>query len=207
MREALADLITRMTAKEPRCLNSYDSISWHAHREAETLADASMVDELANYSRHEPNNERRDAACFILGKLGQKVRSAECASILLSHVGTETNKYVLSHLLDALGGVRKPRELDLDPVFQLLRDRRWLVRHSAIRALRLSDSPEAEDRLLEHLETTGNPHDMTYCHATLGEVGTAKALPAIEKNLKSRKRDVKMSAQFAIKAIKERHNG
>jgi HEAT repeats len=204
MREPLVDLIAQMTAKEPRCIKSDESVSWHAHREAELLADASMVEDLADYVRHESNKEHRGAAYFILGELGKKVGSAECASILVSHVGTETNKYALAGLLDALGGLRKPRDLDLHPVFQLLHDERWLVRHSAIQALRLSDSPEVEARLLEHLDTTSDPHDMTYCHATLSEIGTAKALPAIERNLKARKRDVKDSAQFAINAINAR---
>lgn len=51
---------------------------------------------------------------------------------------------------------------------------------------------------------TDDPYDMTYCHATLSEIGTAKALPFIQENLKSRKRDVKMSAQFVINAINVR---
>jgi len=207
MREVLLDLIARMTMQEPRCLNSDDSISWHAHREAEKLIESSMVDELANYVRHEPDRKHRGAAYFILGKLGQKVRAADCASILLSHVRSETNKYVLSRLLDAVGGVPKPRELDLSAIFELLHDERWLVRHSAIQALRQTDSSEAEDRILIHLDKTTDPHDMIYCHATLSEIGTTKALPLIERNLKSRKRDVKASAQWAIEAINARMRG
>jgi hypothetical protein len=45
---------------------------------------------------------------------------------------------------------------------------------------------------------------MSNCHATLNEIGSAKAIPLLEKNLKSRKVDVKMSAKFAIEAIKAR---
>ncbi len=207
MREGLVDLIGRMTTKEPRCLNSDDSIRWHACREAETLADPSMVDELADYVRHEPNKDCRDAAYFILGKLGQKVRSAECASILLFHVSSEKNKYVLAGLLGRLGDVRKPKELDLGPIFQLRHDERWRVLHSAIQARKLTDSQEAEGWLLELLQTTDDPNDVTYCHATLSEIGTAKALPFIRKNLKSRKRDVRASAQWAIEAINARMRG
>jgi HEAT repeat protein len=204
MRKALADLIMRMATPEHRCTNSDDSISWKAYREAETLDDPSIVDELAEYLGHEPDRGIRRHAYFILGKLGRKVRGRDCASILLSHLSTETNKYVLSVLLDALGGVGKPAELDLIPVFRLLKDDRWLVRHSAIQALRHTDSPAVEDQLLHLLEATSDPYDMTYCHATLNEIGSARAIPFLEKNLKSRKRDVKMSAKFAIEAIKAR---
>jgi HEAT repeat protein len=204
MRKALADLIARMATPEHRCTNSDDSISWKAYREAEMLDDPSLADELAEYLRHEPNRGLRTHAYFILGKLGQKVRGRDCASILLSHLSAESNKYVLSVLLDALGGVRKPADLDLVPVFRLLEDDRWLVRHSAIQALRHTNSPVVEGQLLHLLEATSDPYDMTYCHSTLNEIGSAKAIPLLEKNLKSRKVDVKMSAKFAIEAIKAR---
>lgn len=198
------DLITRMTTPEPRCLNSDDSISWRAHREAETLADPAMVDEIAEYLQHETNKDHRKAGYFILGKLGQKVRSSDCASVLLSHVTRETYKYALSTLLDALSGVCKPRDLDLSPVFRLLEDDRWLVRHSAIKSLKRTNSREAEHQLLHLLEKTSDPSDIIYCQSTLNEIGTAKAIPFIEKNLRSRKRDVKISAQLAIEAIHAR---
>ncbi len=204
MQEILVNLIARMTAKEPRCLNSEDSVAWHAYREAEKLEVPSLVEELAAFLQHEREKDRRRAAYFILGKLGRKVRTSECSSILLSYLDKEADKYVVSDLLRALSEIRKPDHLDLSPVFRRLEDERWLVRHSAIEALKHADSPEPENRLLQLLQITTDPNDMIYCQATLSEIGTAKALPVIEKNLKSRKRDVKMSAQFAIEAIKVR---
>ena len=57
MREALGDLVARLGTPEPRRINSGDSISWKAHREAETLDDPSIVDELAEYLPHEPDKE------------------------------------------------------------------------------------------------------------------------------------------------------
>jgi hypothetical protein len=59
MQEYILELIARMTATEDRCLNSDDSVAWHAHREAETLSDSSTVDELAEYVNEERNNKRR----------------------------------------------------------------------------------------------------------------------------------------------------
>jgi HEAT repeat protein len=204
MREILLDLIARMTAKEARCLNSDDSVAWHAYREAEKLEAPSLVEEVAAFLQHEREKDRRRAAYFILGRLGRKVRAPECSSILLSYLDKETDKYVLSHLLNAIRDIRKPRHLDLSPLFRRLEDDRWLVRYSAIEALRYTDSPEPENRLLQLLQITTDPNDMIYCQATLSEIGTAKALPFIEKNLKSRKRDVSMSSQFANEAIKAR---
>lgn len=204
MQEYIIELISRMTAKEDRCQNSDDSIVWHAHREAETLSDPSIVGELAEYVKKETDKKRRSAAYFILGKLGQKVRGTDCASILLLRSSDEQDKLVLSVLLDALKSIRKPRSLDLEPVYRLLGDGRWLVRYSAIKSLALTEAPEAEDRLIELLAKTTDPNDMTYCHATLSEIGSIKSLPYIQNNLGSRKLDVKQSAEWAIEAIKSR---
>jgi HEAT repeat protein len=204
MKEYLAELISKMTVKEKGGVNSDDSISWHAYREAETLSDPSTVDELAEHVINEKDKNRRSAAYFIIGKLGQKVRSADCVSILLSRLTQEHDKYVLSRLLDALRRISKPRNFDLSPLYRLLHDERWIVRHSAIQALSHTDVPEAEDRLIELLRTTTDPYDMVYCHATLNEIGSAKSIPHLQKNLGSRKKDVKLSAQLAIEAIESR---
>jgi HEAT repeat protein len=192
-----------MTVRDAN-VNSDQSVSWHAHREAEALSDASLINELAEYVQHESKQDCRRAACFILGKLGEKFPASECAAILVAQAKKEKNKYVLATLLDALAHVSKPSDLDLNPVYALLADERWLVRHSAIQSLKRTNSPKVEDMILHVLETTSDPYDLVYCQATLNEIGSTKAIPFIAKNLKSRKRDVKDSAQLAIEAIEAR---
>lgn len=134
---------------------------------------------------------------------GEVPRFGVCEG-LVAQARKETNKYVLATLLDSLAHVSKPSDLALSPVFAFLGDDRWLVRHSAIRSLTRTNSPEVEERILHVLETTSDPYDLVYCQATLNEIGSAKAIPFIAKNLKSRKRDVKDSARFAIEAIQTR---
>ena len=203
MRTSLVDLIARMTVRDGN-VNSDQSVSWQAHREAEALSDASLINELAEYVQHESKQDFRRAAYFVLGKVGEKFPASECAAILVAQAKKEKNKYVLATLLDALAHVSKPSDLDLTPVYALLADERWLVRHSAIQSLKRTNSPKVEDVILHVLETTSDPYDLVYCQATLNEIGSAKAIPFIAKNLKSRKRDVKDSAQSAIEAIEAR---
>ena len=185
-------------------VNSDRSVSWHAHREAEALSDASLIDELVQHVQHESKQDCRRAAYFILGKLGEKFPTSDVPQFLVEQAKKENNKYVLATLLDALAQVSKPSDLDLSPVYVHLADERWLVRHSAIQSLKRTNSPKVEDMILHVLETTSDPNDLVYCQATLNEIGSAKAIPFIAKNLKSRKRDVKDSAQFAIEAIEAR---
>jgi HEAT repeat protein len=103
-----------------------------------------------------------------------------------------------SEVCTSLGILISPR------CFAFSRDDRWLVRHSAMQALKHTDSPAVEDHVLHLPGATSDPNDMTYCHARLNAIGSSKAIPQLEKNLKSRKADVKMSARFAIEAIKAR---
>jgi len=204
LRKSLADLIDRMNRNEP-VLNSDDSISWHAHRDAERLSDRMMVDELAEYVAGEKDKKKRDAAYFMIGKLGLQCRSVDCARILISSLQREKDKYVLSSMLDRLADIEKPREVDLSPVFPFLTDTRWLVRHSAIRAVGNSDSPEAEAEIIAVLLGATDHFDIMYCNGTLSTIGSPDAIPHIEKNFTSRKQDVKHSAMHAVHAIMARH--
>lgn len=200
MQQELLELIQQMAAQKD-VVSSGDSISWQAHREAELLSDITLVDELDAYLGQKPKKEHRAAAYFIIGKIGKNCLSEACASRLIEYSSKEPDKYALASLLERLADIPKPEGVDVTPLFPFLKDKRWLVRHSAIQSLKHCASAEAEDKLLEILATTSDPYDVIYCHATLNQIGTRKAVPALTQNLKSRKRDVKVSAQAAIEAI------
>lgn len=203
MRATLTELIERMTRSE-EVTDSRNSVSWQAHREAERLTDVALIDELQGFLVQKPKKDERTAAYFIMGSVGMNCQSALCASRLLSLVPSESDKYALACILEKLADIQKPAEVDLTPVFSLLRDKRWLVRHAAIKALKKSASSAVEDNLLELLSTSSDPHDMIYCHATLNQIGTRKSLDALQRGATSRKRDVKLSALAAIAAIEAR---
>jgi HEAT repeats len=203
MRTYLMDLLERLSMPEPG-VSSADSISWHAHREAEQLRDLALVADLDEFLSSNPPARKRTAAYFIVGAIGKNCGSGECASMLIKYASSEKDKYALHDLLDRLAEIPKPNHIDLEPLFALLEDQRWLVRHAAIRSLMNVSSPEPEVRLLALLGSTTDPHDLIYCHATLNRIGTAKSLAALRSNLTSRKRDVKLSAAAAIDAIEAR---
>lgn len=203
MNPYLGDLVRRMTTVE-QVTHSDRSLSWNAHREAEKLTDLSHLGDLEILVRTSKSKDERKAAYFILGALGENTSDPRCALVLAQQLGNEKDKYGLAASLEALAKIEKPRGFPLEAVYACLSDHRWLVRHAAIRALAKTCAVEVEDRLLQHLSLTNEPHEMIYCHATLGSVGSEKSLPALELGLASRKRDVKESAAFAIRAIKAR---
>jgi HEAT repeat protein len=200
----LRDLLNRMTVEEV-VANSDQSVAWHAHREAERLADEKIIDEIGCLIGASKSKAERSAAYFILGCIGSNTGAVQAAGLLMERTTIERDKYVLSHLLGGIAKLSLPSDLSLEPIYQLLNDTRWLVRHTAISSLGGASSPEAEERILELLARTADPHDQIYSHVTLGRIGTPRAIPFVNIGLKSRKRDVKQSAEAAIKAIKARH--
>jgi HEAT repeat protein len=204
MRPYLGDLLERLGMRE-RKVSSDNSLSWHAHREAEQLRDLSLVADLDAFLSSNPPASKRIAAYFIVGSIGRNCASPECARMLIGYLSKENNKYALSSLLNLLAEVPKPEHINLEPLFALLEDKRWLVRHAAIRSLMNVSSHEPEERLLALLGSTTDPGDRVYCHATLNRIETSKSLAALRFSLTSRKRDVKLSAAAAIEAIEARN--
>lgn len=178
---------------------------WHTGVEPLQPEYRGMVDELAEYVLNESDKKKRGSAYFTIGKLGLRCRSVDCARILIDAIGREKDRYVLMSLLDRLADIEKPREVDLSPVFPLLKDARSLVRHSAIKALGNSDSPEAEAQVIAHLNSSTGPYDISYCNGTLATIGSMDAIPHIERNFNSPKSDIKHSARYAVHAIMARH--
>ena len=145
-----------------------------------------MIDAAIELLDDEKEKDRRRALYFIIGKLGAKLREPRCAAELMSRLPRETDKYILSSALDVLADVPKPQGTSLSPVFALLADERWLVRRSAINALRNTTDSEAEDRLPDLLERTDDPYDQADIHATLNRIGTTRSLPLLARGAKSR---------------------
>jgi hypothetical protein len=205
VRSYLSELLGRMAARESPTVDSSQSSSWRAHREAEALSDTSMIHELGSFLNSQQPNAIRSAAYFVLGCIGANGNSVLAAAALVQCLSLETDEYALSSLLGALAKSPKAETLEIRPVLALLRDKRWLVRHAAIESLKGTRSSEAEDSLLKLMEDSTDPHDLCYCHSTLNLIGTPKSLPMLIEHLKSPKPDVRLSAELAISAIRLRY--
>jgi len=203
VRTELLDLIDRMCKKESDADSSH-SVSWRAHREAEALAEIVIVPELSAFLSGKVTKEQRRAAYFIIGKIGKNSQCCECADVLIGFINKEKDKYALATLLDVLSDIKIANETDLNPVYRLIEDGRWLVRHAAIGSLKNAESPEAEVKVLAHLMSTEDPYDISCCNSTLNRIGTEQSIPQIKLGLSSKNRDVKSSAEQAILSIHQR---
>jgi HEAT repeat protein len=208
MNAQIKDLLQRMTHQDgPEVRSSADSRSLNAYREAERITDYVILSEAKAAVVPEKNKKIRAALYFLIAKVAVNLRHSDTSDFLIEQLRRETDKYVLKGLLDRIAELPKSEGTDLQPILDRLEDPRWLVRFSAIQALKLAVSPNAELALVDLLERSTDPYDINFANVTLNQIGSLQSIPALERHLSSRKRDMKDSAQLAIQTIRERHEG
>lgn len=207
--EQLYDLISRMTIKE-KVLSSDESVSWHAHREAEKITDESLFPvlmKIVDDNRQKKNKDIRNAAYFIIGVMLRNSFNKEACSFLIQQLRTETDKYVIESILDRLAAVSIPEEIDISLIIECSKNDKWQIRQSALNALGSSSTKESKEALSYYLNQEDEKkyeYEIVYSNASLGKIGTKKDIPLLQKHASSRKRDIRESAKFAIDSINNR---
>ena len=185
--------------------NSSKTISWKALREAEEVENVNFIPQLISFIDNEKDKKKRDKAYFLLGHIVKNTNNSIALNYLIQRVGKEKDKYIVASLLNIISDIKKPIGTELQPLFDAIKSDKWLVRHNAIRSLNNSFDPLSEATLIEILEKSDDSYNLTYSNATLNTIGTLRAIPYLEKHLKSKKRDVQNSARFAVEEIMKRN--
>ena len=205
----LIDIIDRMLdISDQNKEAGYDSsktISWKALREAENVENTEYIPQLITFIDNEKDKKKRSSSYFLLGHIAKNTSDSKALDYLIYRIQKETDKYIISSLLDRIAAIKKPIGTDLQPLIQATKSDKWLIRHSAIHSLKNSSDSLAETALIEILNDSDDPYDLIYTNTVINNIGTPRAIPFLEKHLKSRKRDVKDSAKYAIEEIKKRH--
>lgn len=204
----LINLIDRMLDTSDQNKEAgYDSsktISWKALREAENVENTAYIPQLITFIDNEKDKKKRDRSYFLLGHIAKNTSDLKALDYLIYRIQKETDKYIIASLLNRIAAIKKPIGTDLQPLIQATKSDKWLIRHSAIQSLKNALDSAAETALIEILNDSDDPYDLVYTNATINTIGTPRAIPFLEKHLKSRKRDVKDSAKYAIEEIKKR---
>ena len=214
----LLELIAKINTKDEYFTVSTETASWKARREAETLTDPSLFPLLQEIieeydGKRKDRREVRYAAYFIFGRLMQASFDKAACAFFLRRLGEETDKYVLSSMLDRisdwqrLAGKTVPAGSDTSNILRLIKDDRRPVRHSAIRALCACPGEESRDVLRCYLlqeDEKAFQYEIYYANIAMQSIGRPEDIPLLEPFLKSRRPDIKMTAQYAIRYIRER---
>lgn len=208
-KEQIILLIERMNTVE-NVRESSDSISWKAHREAETLDDASLyplLQEIICENSKPKEKKNRGAAYFIIGKLLINSFHKAACEFFIAQLMVETDKYIIASMLERMADIEIPSDICIEPLVYHSRNEKWLIRHSAICALGSSRTEMSKAALAFYLnqeDEKAYKQEIIYANASLGRIGELSDIPLLEKHILSRSRDIKISAQFAIDRIRKR---
>ena len=205
--DKLYDLIARMTIKE-QLTSSEESVSWNAYREAERISDETVYPILKKIIEENHKNKAvREAAYVIIGYSLRNIFNKEACIFLIQRLDEETDKYVVACILDKLARIHIPEDIDMSLVIKCSQNDKWQIRHSALDALGSSATKANRNALLFFINQEDEnkyKYEIIYANASLGKIGLKEDIPFLEKHIKSRKRDIRASALFAIDRIKER---
>ena len=205
--DKLYDLIARMTIKE-QLTSSEESVSWNAYREAERISDETVYPILKKIIEENHKNKAvREAAYVIIGYSLRNIFNKEACIFLIQRLEEETDKYVVACILDKLARIHISEDIDMSLVIKCSQNDKWLIRHSTLNALGSSSTHANREALLFFINQEDEKkyeYEIIYANASLGSIGSKEDIPFLEKHVKSRKRDIRDSARFAIDRIKER---
>ena len=205
--DKLYDLIARMTIKE-HATSSKESVSWNAYREAERISDETVYPILKKIIEENHKNKAvREAAYVIIGYSLRNIFNKEACIFLIQKLNEETDMQGVASILESLACIHIPEDIDMSLVIKCSQNDKWQIRHSALDALGSSSTHANREALLFFINQEDEKKyesEIIYANASLGKIGLKEDIPFLEKHIKSRKRDIRGSALFAIDRIKER---
>lgn len=210
--EYIAQLVDRMLdTSDQNMVAGYDSsttISWKALREAEAITDTDFVDNIIENLDSEKNKKRRHYLYFIVYRICENTPYQKGLDFLIDRIDKETDKYIVSGILDGLIHLHKPAETNLEKIFTATKHKTWQVWFSAISALENTNNPKVEELMMEIID--GEPLEKSYkisnAITVLYNCGTAKCIPSLERQLHNKSRNLKSEAKIAIDELKKKLN-
>jgi hypothetical protein len=172
---------------------SYESdktVSWAAYEEARQLSNSDFFNELCDIIDTVEDEGKKAHAYFILGHNAKNTKDLKATRYLIKRLSAEKDKIILVTILDRLAELYKPIEFDTSQIYKLTDSRNWQIRDSAFQALTNNEN-KVEDFLINKLITTVKKADIRPLLSSLMYVGTAKAIPHVEKHLKNRQPFIK----------------
>ena len=200
MRTNLEKLINRMCDRNTEKSDS-ESIAYNAYREVDKFTDKNLLPTLFEIANSELDENKRDKAYYIISKIAIINNDVESLNFLLQKLKKEKNKTIIENLLNIISSFEKPKETNLENVFNFLNNKSKTLRYRAICALKNCETIDCENKLIEVLENSINHYEILYSLQSLSSSGSERSLSKIKEFINHSKEDISGSALGAILMI------
>lgn len=204
--QQLLELLYQMSGQElmyrenERSWTNEGTPAWNATRTAESLTDTAVIPFLRRLLEENSKEESfKRNIYFMLGQIGSNTGDTRVVDVLIERLDMETNKYTLSSILDQIAEQDKVPECT--PIIKWIQDDRWLVRHSAILALKKCNCEASETALLGVIMNSSDVNDLCYAMASLCEAGSARSIPHLLTRLEHDQGEVRSAVIRALDAL------
>ena len=190
-----------------RGFNSENSVSAKAYHKASELSNIAYIPQLFEYLSCKQSSENRENAYFILGNLLRKTKDNMQIQMFVDCLKAEKKSNVLAEILDKLSEIVLSELIDINPIFDLMENKDWKIRHNAILALSKANQDVAKENIREIIRSfreRKDKLDVVYATAVIGQIGDNSDIAMLQELLSSKVKDVRDSAKFAIQSLQSK---
>ncbi|MFH7004130.1 HEAT repeat domain-containing protein [Flavobacterium bizetiae] len=192
--------------KRDQSFGSEDFPSWFAYRISDELRDINLKSELIELLNEKEYSQYKKYILRCLSSLCVNCNDYELFDFLISELKKTNKEEIITTVLSRFNELRKPANLNIDYLKQLLLKGTYQNRIDALNALKNSEHKDLEEILIEKFNTTDQHTKCMIC-ATLRSTGTTKSLEILQAEFKrTRSNDLKYFIKSAIEEINEREN-
>ncbi|MDE5593409.1 MAG: hypothetical protein K2I75_05695 [Clostridiales bacterium] len=219
-KKKLLDLLDRMLIFEEGMISN-QTTSWKAHREADKLSKRKLLPilyEIVDENEGEDKQKQflRSRCYYIIGQITiKKFKHEDCEYIFNRLKKEYKNNDVVYSLFEVICNWRNdanifvPDDIDITPLVEIVTNKRGWIKRCAIQTLGCCPRKESRDvirTILTQEDEKKHKEEIRWANVALQHIGEHDDIPYLERFLKSRIPNSKITAQYAIQYIKERNN-
>jgi len=214
MDKYLQDLLERMADRSDDMLDmpgggrqsNPDATFKKANDEARQINNLEYIDQLKTFIDKSKNEDLKQNAYNVLFNIHSNTSETSILTYCINRLALEKKEWTLYSILWGIECLKNkiPSEINIDNILELTTYKKHLVRDGAIKCLKNTDNPKAEDKLIEIISTSTDQYQLTYANATIRTIGTTKSIPHLLKLIDNKKQDVAATALGAILKLSDK---
>ncbi len=197
MDKYLQDLLERMADRSDDMIDlpgggrqsNPDATFKKANDEARKINKLEYIDQLKIFIEKAKNEDLKQNAYNILFNIYSNTKETSIVTYCISRLAVEKKEWTLYSILWNIECLKNkiPSEINIDNILELTTYKKHLVRDGALKCLKNTDNPKAEDKLIEIISTSTDQYQLTYANATIRTIGTTKSIQYLLKLVDNKK--------------------